>query len=188
MKNVVIPPSSDVAVHSAIQLNRRQLLQWLGFGVVASSCGTLQLKPTQPSAHPAAVQLITPDQAGPLTDDLLEVLRDTARMVSRFVGMDGKLNESMLETYLRLKCEERPSYLATYANYAAEVRRPAQLSQAWLSELKELHRVKVVGELALMSLISEGFRAFGFANFNGYMGGLWHAPRESGSFRASDEP
>ncbi|WP_342379970.1 hypothetical protein NVS55_10475 [Myxococcus stipitatus] len=188
MKNVVIPPSSGAAVHSDAQLNRRQILQWLGFGVVASSCGTLQLKPTLPSPQQTSVQLLAPDHAGPLTDTVLEALRETARMVSRFVGMDGKLNESMLETYLRLKCEERPSYLATYTNYAEQVRRPAQLSVAWLSELNELHRVKVVGELAIMSLLSEGFRAFGFGNFNGYMGGLWHAPRESGSFRASDEP
>ncbi|WP_426752344.1 hypothetical protein [Myxococcus sp. Y35] len=154
---------------------------------MASSCGTLRLRPTPPAAGAAPLQLIAPDSAGPLPDDVREVLLETARRVSRFVGMDGQLDEALLQDYLRLKCEERPSYLATYSDFAVNVKQPEQLSVEWLTELKELHRVKVVGELAIMSLVGGGFRAFGFGNMNGYMGGLWHEPHESGSFHASDE-
>lgn len=187
MNNAVKTSPSSETVLTHAQLNRRQLLQWLGIGVVASSCGTLRPRLIPPTAGAAPLQLIAPDSAGPLPDDVREVLLDTARRLSRFVGMDGQLNEALLEGYLRLKCEERPSYLATYTRFAAEVKRPEKLSVEWLLALPELHRVKVVGELAIMSLVGGGFRTFGFGNMNGHMGGLWHEPHTSGSYHASDE-
>lgn len=187
MNNAVKTSPSSETVLTHAQLNRRQLLQWLGIGVAASSCGTLRPRLIPPTAGAAPLQLIAPDSAGPLPDDVREVLLDTARRLSRFVGMDGQLNEALLEGYLRLKCEERPSYLATYTRFVAEVKRPEKLSVEWLLELPELHRVKVVGELAIMSLVGGGFRTFGFGNMNGHMGGLWHEPHASGSYHASDE-
>lgn len=186
MNNAVKTPPSAPVLTQAL-LNRRQLLQWLGVGVVASSCGTLRPRLIPPTAGATPLQLITPDSAGPLPDDVRDVLLDTARGISRFVGFDGQYDEALLEGSLRLKCEERPSYLATYTRFAAEVKRPEQLSVEWLMELPELHRVKVVGELAIMSLIGGGFRTFGFGNMNGHMGGLWHEPHASGSYHASDE-
>ena len=187
MKNAVKPSPSVGTSHTEALLNRRQILQWLGIGAVASGCGALRLRPMPPNPGHVSLQLVSPDSAGPLPAEVLEVLLQTARRVSGFVGMDAHLDEALLESHLRLKCEERPSYLATYAGFAAEVAPPEALSVAWLSELKELYRVKVVGELAIMSLVGGGFRAFGFGNFNGYMGGLWHEPRQSGAFHASDE-
>jgi hypothetical protein len=190
MKNTDNPSSLPAgAVRTAELLNRREILQLLGIGAVASGCGALRVRPAPATNNgQVGLQLIAPDKAGAPPAEVLEALLDTGRLLSRFLGLDGShLNEPVLESYLRLKCEERPSYLATYTRYAAEVKRPEQLSAAWLSQLGELYRVKVVGELAIMALIGGGFRSFGYNNFNGYMGGLWHEPRESGAFRASDE-
>ncbi len=188
MKNVVkTHPAQAATVPPKELLNRRLILQWLGIGVVASGCGTLRVRPTPAASGQAGLQLLAPDTPGAPPAEVMEALLDTGRLLSRFLGMDAYVNAPMLESYLRLKCEERPSYLGTYSRYAAEVKRPGQLSASWLSEMEELYRVKVVGELAIMLLISGGFRTFGFGNFNGYMGGLWHVPSESGAFHASDE-
>ncbi len=135
-----------------------------------------------------SLHLVSPEVTGPLPPDLLKVLLATGRLVSRHLGFDGQADEAVLEAYLHQKCEEAPSYLGTYSRYASSVILPAELSAEWLEELQELYRWKVVGEIAIMLLISGGFRAFGFNNFNGYMGGSWHTPQESRSFRPSTEP
>jgi hypothetical protein len=187
MRDVVSPPSplsSTSTTDAGALLHRRQVLQLLGIGVLASGCSVLRGRPT---AREQTLHLLSPGEPGSPPPEVLEALVGTGRLLSRHLGFDGYVNEGLLESHLRLKCEERPSYLATYTRYASEVKLPEALSVEWLSGLEELHRVKVVGEIAIMLLIGGGFRTFGFANFNGYPGGFWHHPRESGSFHASDE-
>ncbi|WP_244238449.1 hypothetical protein [Corallococcus terminator] len=182
-------PPSETPTSSTPEplLARRRVLQLLGLGLVAAGGGVWALR-TGSAPVELPLQLISPEVTGPLPPALSKVLLATGRLVSRHLGFDAHADEAVLEAYLRQKCEEAPSYLGTYTRYASEGALPEALSVSWLEALPELYRRRVVGEIAIMLLVSGGFRAFGFNNFNGYMGGSWHNPQESGAFRPSSEP
>ncbi|WP_227027148.1 hypothetical protein [Corallococcus soli] len=183
------PPPSAASTPGAGEpsLARRRVLQLLGLGLVAAGGGVWALRPgSAPVELP--LQLLSPEVSGPLSPALSKVLLATGRLVSRHLGFESHADETVLEAYLRQKCEEAPSYLGTYTRYASHGALPEALSVPWLESLPELYRRRVVGEIAIMLLVSGGFRAFGYNNFNGYMGGSWHDPRASGAFRPSSEP
>jgi hypothetical protein len=180
------PPHAPPALPNSV-LTRRQVVQLLGLGLVAAGGGYVALRP-RPPPEGDSLLLVSPEHTGPLPAHVLQVLIATGRLVSRHLGFAHHADEGTLEGHLRNKCAEAPSYLGTYVRYASSEELPAELSVEWLGGLQELYRRKVVGEIAIMLLISGGFRAFGYNNFNGYMGGSWHNPQESGSFRPSSKP
>jgi hypothetical protein len=159
-------------------VHRRTMLQLLGVAALAIGCRSERKR----DAH-----LIRPETTGSLEPDVLAALLATGTLISEFVGFRDHVPVESMTSNLQLKCSEPPSYLSTYQDYSSRVVLPEALTDEWLAGLDELHRVSVVGEIAVLLLISGGFRAFGYANFNGYMGGLWHRPHESKSFRASDD-
>jgi len=173
-----VPVQSSVAGQGLV--HRRTMLQLVGIAALAVGCRSERRQPPQ-------TRLIRPEETGSLSPAVLTSLLATARLVSEYVGFQNHVTQSSLTSNLQLKCSERPSYLSTYADYSSKVVLPDELTPEWLASLDELHRVSVVGEIAVLLLISGGFRAFGYANFNGYMGGFWHRPHETHSFRASDE-
>ena len=159
-------------------VHRRTMLQLLGIAALAIGCRSERRR----DAH-----LIRPEVTGSLAPAVLASLLETGRLISELVGFQNHVPVESMTSNLQLKCSEPPSYLSTYVDYSSRVVLPEALTAEWLAGLDELHRVSVVGEIAVLLLISGGFRAFGYANFNGYMGGFWHRPHETKSFRASDD-
>jgi hypothetical protein len=171
-------PAAGAAAPGPVLVHRRTMLQLLGVAALAIGCRSERKR----EAH-----LIRPEVTGSLDPAVLASLLATGTLISEFVGFQNHVSVESMTSNLQLKCSEPPSYLSTYEDYASRVVLPEELTAEWLAGLDELHRVSVVGEIAVLLLISGGFRAFGYANFNGYMGGFWHRPHETKSFRASDD-
>ncbi|GAB4517438.1 MAG: hypothetical protein Tsb0020_36020 [Haliangiales bacterium] len=173
--------SGEAVVDAPSLIHRRTVLQLLGVAALATGCRKAQRTPRPQT------ELIRPEATGDIPPAVMASLLATAQVVSDFVGFAAPVSDALLTASLGLKCSESPSYLGTYTDYASTVELPTSLTASWLLGLSELHRTSVVGEIAILLLMNGGFRTFGYANFNGWLGGSWHDASETRSFTVADD-
>jgi len=130
-------------------------------------------------------ELRSPEHTGRLADDELDDLFRMFRYISETWDNRCTIDtRAAFRAIVDLKTGRPPSYLAEYRAAIARFRaardqsgEPAALEAVFFED-DDLHlRHHVIAELLRLQVASGGFRAFGYNNYQGYMGGSFADPR-----------